>query len=326
MTIYKKILGCLITLTLIATGIHYMNFLVRPTNIDTVVSQIEAFHALPENSVEVIVYGSSHAFLGLDPITMYDHFGIGAYNYGWNWQQLNTSHLFLKDSLLKQTPKIALIEAFFTCTVLEDTDMTAEIYYTRYLHEKQGRKEYLKQCFGNDLERWLSDYMPLCAFHDNWNNLTKESFLPIIKDDRYEQNMGFLPIDSVTPITVPDPETFPQIPLGASSIAELDEIMELCSKKGIQVVFYTAPYGLPYGFCDAMKEYARQNDCVYLDLFERMDEVGLNEETDFADIGHLNTNGAVKVANYLGEFLVNHYELTDMREIEGNPWEIYSRQ
>ena len=42
---------------------------------------------------------------------------------------------------------------------------------------------------------------------------------------------------------------------------------------------------------------------------------------DFSDYGHLNTRGASKVADYIGQYLVDHYELSDMRTVEGNIWQ-----
>ena len=41
----------------------------------------------------------------------------------------------------------------------------------------------------------------------------------------------------------------------------------------------------------------------------------------FADEGHLNDSGARKVANYLGKYIVDHYDVTDMRKVSGNAWE-----
>ena len=52
-----------------------------------------------------------------------------------------------------------------------------------------------------------------------------------------------------------------------------------------------------------------------------MDEIGLNGETDFMDPNHLNSNGAKKVADFLGKYIVDHYDITDMRTIKGNLWE-----
>lgn len=49
---------------------------------------------MPENTIEVIGYGSSRMWRGLAPIEMYEAYGIGAYNYGCNWQHINTTELF----------------------------------------------------------------------------------------------------------------------------------------------------------------------------------------------------------------------------------------
>ena len=42
---------------------------------------------------------------------------------------------------------------------------------------------------------------------------------------------------------------------------------------------------------------------------------------DFRDKGHLNDSGSKKVANYLGKYIKEHYDIPDTREIEGNIWE-----
>ena len=42
-----------------------------------------------------------------------------------------------------------------------------------------------------------------------------------------------------------------------------------------------------------------------------LDDVGLNGDTDFMDIEHLNISGATKVADYLGEYIVSHNLLSE---------------
>ena len=42
-----------------------------------------------------------------------------------------------------------------------------------------------------------------------------------------------------------------------------------------------------------------------------MGDVGLNGDTDFMDIEHLNISGATKVADYLGEYIVSHNLLSE---------------
>ena len=95
----QNVLGCLAVLALVVLGVLRLNVLLRPVDTDSPVNAIETFHTLPENSVEVMGFGSSHMWLGVDSMTMYQNYGIGFYNYGCNWQEINTTLLFLKDAL-----------------------------------------------------------------------------------------------------------------------------------------------------------------------------------------------------------------------------------
>lgn len=288
-----------------------MGYLVRPTDTDGAYNQIETFHSLPENSLDVIVYGSSHAFRGNNTKEMYDKYGIKAYNYGWNWQKISTTKLFIQDSYLTQNPKVALIESFYASTVLKDTDITAEIYYCNYIHDKQAKKAYMKQCLGKNpsLERRLSYVMPLTIFHDNWISISKQSFEKLVSKPNSElvENRGFSASDQVTPVEIPDYTTVQQTELSEDALKELTDIVNICNKNNTSVIFYTAPWQGEYAYRDAMKKLADENNCVYLDLFEHVSEIGLNEKTDFSDTGHLNTSGATKVADYLGKYLVDNY-------------------
>ena len=316
----KRIAGCLITLALIVCMVRKLDYIVRPTDTDAAYKQITAFHQMPEDSIDVIVYGSSHALNGVDAMELYREYGLGAYNYGMHWQKINTVKLFIQDSLLSQSPKIALIETFNAQHVLHDTDITAEIFYTRYLKDRKDCFQYLRQCFGSDPERYLSYYMPLCAFHDNWTTLTEKSFSPIAQKNNYVANMGYSPSNNVGAADLSDPSTVEQKQFNALALNELNEIVSICHGRGIEVIFFTVPCegGSPYS--DALKAFSAENGCAYLDLCERLDEVGIDAGTDFRNSGHLNNSGAKKVSDYLGKYIVEHYDLTDMRGVEGNIW------
>lgn len=55
-------------------------------------------------------------------------------------------------------------------------------------------------------------------------------------------------------------------------------------------------------------------------FFELIEEIRINEDTDFSDEGHLNFSGAKKVNNYLGKYLVENFDLKDMRKVPNNIW------
>ena len=62
----------------------------------------------------------------------------------------------------------------------------------------------------------------------------------------------------------------------------------------------------------------------FINMFEHMEDAGISAETDFCDPHHLNVSGATKMADYLGAYLKENYDLTDWREVPGNLWENHS--
>ncbi|MCR4584519.1 MAG: SGNH/GDSL hydrolase family protein [Lachnospiraceae bacterium] len=267
----------------------------------------QTFHSLPENSLDVIAYGSSHAFKGINTARLNEVYGISCYNYDWNWQKLNTIKTFIYDSLLSQKPKIALIEAYTAGIVIEDMDLLPEVYYCRYLENGEYKDRYMKQCLGSHPtpERVLSYICPLAMFHDNWNSLTEQSFRELKQgaDEELLNNRGYSPSDSVIPIDICGYDKDAQKPLPEESLAELDEIVDLCRKNDIIPVFYIVPWNEPYEYNDAMASYAAANDCVFLDLSKDYEAVGLDGQSDYSDLDHLNTSGSDKVADYIGKYL-----------------------
>lgn len=319
-----KIAISIIVVGVMIIGImDYLGRIVRPTDADISLRAIYTFQEIPENTVEVIVYGSSHAWRGVNVMEMYRKYGIGAYNYGNNWQHINTTSLFLQDSLRTQSPQIAIIETFLVNGVLTDTDINGEIYYTKGLEESKEKMEYLKQCFGYDIERWLSYYIPICGYHDNWINLNKASFnyKDINTVSLLYTNMGFMDTQSITPVTINDMDTFEQKELNGMALSVLDKIVQTCAENDIEIIFYTAPWEGEFAYYDAMEKYAAENGCAYINFFEKLDEAKIDCDTDFCDSGHLNNRGAIKTADYLGNFIVENYDVTDMRLVKENIWE-----
>lgn len=318
------IFSCLITVILIICFVQILGYWVRPVSTDEAVMAINAFHDMPENSIEVIGFGSSHMWRGMDPMTMYSEYGLAAYNYGCNWQKVNTTSLFLQDAFRTQTPKVVLIEGFFLNTLHWNVDMDGEIYYTRAIEGFEGKRRYLDQCFEGKLERYISYYFPLYAFHDNWINISEHSFRKIPDSSKFLRTMGFYPSERVISVKIPDPEALEQREFDPATLYEMELMVQLCQEKGAQVIFYIAPYnneGFQYAYADATQRFAEEHGCVFFDMFKLASEVGIDGETDFSDAGHLNTSGSQKVARFLGRYIAENYDMTDMRTVPGNMWE-----
>lgn len=279
-------------------GIAFLGRLTEPVNNQDAFSTIDAFHELPDNSLDIITFGSSHMWKGLNAVKMQETCGKKVYNYGANWQRINTTNLFIRDAFRTQMPKLVIIDTFFACEILENTDMNGELQYTRRITGLPYKLRYLKQCFGTDPERWLSYYMPLCAYHDRWKQIEEISFTRPLQTELFRKNQGYCRVDDINPVEYDD-HRWKQDSFVESSVNELDNIVEICSVHGAKVLFVTIPLAYNFAFSDAMREFARSHDCVYVDLNDYRGEIGLDPESDFTDEDHLNVSGAEKVGIFL---------------------------
>ena len=60
---------------------------------------VNGFYAEKKNDIDVIVIGSSNSFCTVNPIVLYDQYGIAAYDFGSSSQPMNISALYLKEAL-----------------------------------------------------------------------------------------------------------------------------------------------------------------------------------------------------------------------------------
>ena len=101
----------------------------------------------------------------------------------------------------------------------------------------------------------------------------------------------------------------------------LTQIVELCREENIRVVLCTIPWQGTNLYAEYLQNFADFYGCSYVNLYDHIEEMGLDASADFSDTGHLNSTGAAKIARYLGAYLKANVSLTDFRTQENNLWE-----
>ncbi len=310
---------------MIIGSVIFLGILLRPnpSYTDTPISAVETFNDMPDNSIEVIGYGSSRMWKGLDSMEMYENYGIGMYNYGGDGQYLNTTYLYLLESLRTQSPKVVIIEIKNVYNFLTEgnSDYGLQTYFTTAISGVDVKAQYLTQVYGTELESYVSYFIPIVTFQTNWKSLTSANFTRNSNTYDFYASMGYYESDITTSVEPVDSTEFEELPLSEESIVTLDNIVDLCDKNGVDIIFYVAPWSGEYNYSDAMAQYAEENGAVYFDMFDYMEELEISWDTDFMDDNHLNDSGAGKLANFFGEYIVENYDVTDMKTIENNLWE-----
>ena len=71
---------------------------------------VKGFYAEKKNDMDVVFLGSSTMFCTVDPLVLYENYGIAAYDFGCSAQAFESEYLYLKEVLRYQKPKVIGLE------------------------------------------------------------------------------------------------------------------------------------------------------------------------------------------------------------------------
>src|SRR5512133_1906002 len=66
----------------------------------------QSFAALEPNSVDVVFFGSSHAFSGIDPAVIWRERGVPTFVHGGPAQMLQVTEYYMRETLKTQKPQV----------------------------------------------------------------------------------------------------------------------------------------------------------------------------------------------------------------------------
>ena len=117
---------------------------------------------------------------------------------------------------------------------------------------------------------------------------------------------------------VPEGKPLANYNFGEIDYEYLGKMTRLCKVNNIALVLIKAPSLYPYWYEqweNQIKDYAEENDLLYINFLEQAQEIGIDYETDTYDGGlHMNLSGAEKITRYLGDALQQNIELEDRRD------------
>ena len=71
---------------------------------------VNGFYVEKRNDIDMVVLGSSNSFCTVNPLILYEEYGIAAYDFGSSSQPMHISVLYLKEALKTQKPKVVALE------------------------------------------------------------------------------------------------------------------------------------------------------------------------------------------------------------------------
>lgn len=301
-----KIISFILVFALMIEGLSLTVFSKsKATGYKNKYSEGYAYKNEPDQSLQIVGIGNSDLYSGFVPTYLFENYGYTSTISSSPRQSVNKSYDILADVLKKQQPDIVMIE----------TDML----YEKALRKNKAEQkidmnimfEYLKPEL---LQETLEEHLTIFTFHDKWKHIgLKASNKKQINHHgyKYSDNVYHLKQKEYM-IKCSESEEISKV-----SLTYLEKMIKLCDSKNIKVILTEMPSinSWNYERHNAVRAVAEEYNVDFVDLNLHTKDINLEFDKDFRDKGnHLNYNGAKKATAFLGEYIKNHFNLSDRRK------------
>lgn len=269
-----------------------------------------AFFEEKEN-IDVFFIGSSHVRHGIFPMELYRDHGIISYNLAGNGDTLPVSYWKLKMALDYKRPKLVVLDIYDLWPGKKTSSEGIGQVHTSIdcFPLTKNKIDAIYDLFDDENDR-LAFIWKFSAYHNKWDSLDRTSF----RIDYNASNckgayplLGFvqrIPADQIDVIDDPEFDTL--------AYDYLKRIITLCDENKIELLLINTGYDVnneSQMFADSCKKMANEAGLNYID-FPKLDIIDF--ETDLHSTGqntHVNSAGAVKLTNYIGNYISEKYEI-----------------
>lgn len=308
MAMIKKILSALVT---IALTVFMLAGITKVVERKESSFRYSSFFEASED-FDVLFFGTSHVYCGIQPMKLWNDYGIVSYNLAGPDNFLPTTYWIVKNALDYKTPKLIVLDCYNIRHELKTTTFGYDYVHTALdavpltANKVQAVFDLIEE---NDKKaEFLWDFI---LYHSRWQKLTEDDFT-----NQYNPYKGGKIFTGIHGIKENDSVISDQ-KLAENTVGTkyLEEIIKLCQANGIEVLLTYIPYSCDEtGYIEANSIYdiAAKYDLNYID-FLRKDNI-LQYSIDFLDDhGHLNKSGGTKITAYIGEYIRNNYDIPDRK-------------
>ena len=277
------------------------------------IEQMKAYYRQPEGTVDALFVGSSHIFCHVNTGILWDEYGISGFDLAAAEQPFWNSYHYIIEGLKTQTPKVVILD--ITTPGVRPTDYQPEnwlITNTYGIKHNKNRINAIKiSALKDSCKRLL---VPFNSMHARYAELSELDFRDYDDTARFK---GFDARETVVPFDTPDISGVTERgELTEKEITYLRKIIEYVQGKGIPLLLMSSPYVVTpeeQAKFNTIFDIADEYGVPYIDFNLLYDEMGLDFQTDIAEILHLNRAGNEKFTRYFGQYLKDNYGLSDHR-------------
>lgn len=307
-------LVCFAVLT--ALMLTYAVYVLTPKH-DYGICAMMNLYAQPDNSVDVLVVGTSLAYSGINTNVLWREYGMAAYNLCSAEQPFWVSYHTLREALKTQRPKVILLDAKPAIYTLDYSKRGRTILSTFGIRGLDNRFGAILSCVESPADA-LSYMLGLPEVHSNYASLTAQDFVfPPDNGGRGSSWKGY--IESVEIQQHQRPSlTWNSVRRNMNRREEqyARKIFELARQEGIPLLLIGLPnpdYANDHMYYNALWAVAAEYGVGGMNYNEPSLRFGLRYSSDFSDWQHLNIKGSVTFSKKLGQDLTEALHLPDRR-------------
>ena len=285
------------------------------------INQAEGIYCQPEDTIDVVMLGTSHVHCDINTALLWEQYQIAAYDYSGAEQPLWMTYYYLKELYKTQSPQLIVLDLYAPARFKEDYQydwIDENIWGMKFSPNK------LEMLLTSTQGSRLFDYFPaFMSYHYRYKELKAEDFNHFFQnaEDRAACK-GYTPYFGITEVPKPaesvfegvtDPDSTYQA-LTAKSEQYLRKMIEYAKKQGSEILLVSAPYLVTAEDEEtylAVEKLAEEYQVDFIDYNRHYEEMGLDFATDFNDESHLNYAGSCKYTRLLGEHIAPYLEAAD---------------
>lgn len=279
------------------------------------ITTMKDFYAQEENTVDLLILGSSHSGMNLDAETFWSEYGISSYALWGSVQPFWNTYHFLVEALKTQSPKVVVLDVYAATNGEEYSDDARQVTNIAGMKLSRNKLEAIK--VSAPKERWWNLLLGFPIYHQRYAELSKNDFLHFPWSEGQKENKGTGVRYGTKEYSVEDASLVTEVAqIYEKQEKYLRKIIELCSEEDIPLLLIKTPtvpriYEQPY--YNAVAQIAQEYAVPFYN-FNQMDaELGFSGNYYWTDGAHLNTEGARLVSRYLAKILVENYGIQDHR-------------
>lgn len=275
--------------------------------------QFEGFYAQDRDTIDVLFVGSSRIHCNVNPVALWEEYGIASYALGLNSQPINTTYYSLKEAFKYQKPKVVMVEVSQIPTEHKKKESELTLYGMRL------NLNYIEAAFEDlSVKSAIENILRFPMYHTRLDMLSKDVLIenkypmyPLTGAKGYKgavEHYHVSTFDDYTDNYSDEGELFDAITDGY-----FDRIVKLCKDNGAELVFILTPASTRINQVGVTDYMNRHPDVKYINMSDYYDEMGIDTHTDFIDTGHMNIYGSAKSGRLLGGYIKANYDIPDHR-------------